>query len=64
MIEELCGAGVLAEGEEPWIRAGRAIYHCGIGSGLKPTADSTWPTGRGVARFLEPLRQAPRPPPS
>lgn len=55
---------VLAEGDELWIRAGRATYHCGIGSGPEPTADTAWPTGRGVARFLEPLRRAPLSAPS
>lgn len=46
---------VLAEGDEMWIRAGRAIYHCGIGSGPEPTAETAWPAGDGVRRFLDPL---------
>jgi hypothetical protein len=48
-------AAILAEGDEMWIRAGRAIYHCGIGSGTEPTAETDWPAGTGVRRFLEPL---------
>lgn len=51
-------AAVLAEGDEMWIRAGRATYHCGIGSGREPTADTAWPAGDGVRRFLEPLTRA------
>jgi len=43
---------VVAEGDEMWIRAGRAIHHCGIGSGRRPTADTEWPGGVGVARFV------------
>jgi hypothetical protein len=49
---------VLAEGDELWIRAGRATYHCGIGSGPEPTADTAWPAGDGVARFLKGLATA------
>ena len=51
---------VLAEGDELWIRAGRATYHCGIGSGPEPTADTPWPGGSGVASFIARLGQAPR----
>jgi hypothetical protein len=43
---------VLAEGDEMWIQAGRARYHCGIGSGRRPTAQTPWPGGAGVARFV------------
>jgi len=43
---------VVAEGDEMWIQAGRAIHHCGIGSGRRPTADTEWPGGDGVARFV------------
>ncbi len=43
---------VLAAGDEIWIRAGRATYHCGVGSGPEPTARSDWPGGDGVARFV------------
>lgn len=46
---------VLAEGDELWIRAGRATYHCGIGSGPEPTAATSWPGGDGVLRFLRPV---------
>ena len=50
------GSGlVLAQGDELWIRAGRATYHCGIGSGPRPTADTSWPDGPGVARFVSRL---------
>jgi len=49
---------VLAEGDELWIRAGRATYHCGIGSGPKPTAATSWPGGDGVLRFLEPVTRS------
>lgn len=52
---------LLAEGDELWIRAGRATYHCGIGSGPKPTSATAWPAGTGVARFLAAVTQ---PPPS
>ncbi len=44
--------GVMAEGDEIWIRAGRATYHCGLGSGLRPTVTTQWPAGDGVARFI------------
>jgi hypothetical protein len=44
--------GVLAEGDEIWIQAGRARYHCGIGSGRRPQAGAEWPAGRGVANFV------------
>jgi hypothetical protein len=45
---------VLAEGDELWITAGRARYHCGIVSGPDPVhADRTpWPGGDGVAKFV------------
>lgn len=45
---------VLAEGDELWVTAGRARYHCGIVSGPRPVrADrSPWPGGDGVARFV------------
>ena len=45
---------VLAEGDELWITAGRARYHCGIVSGRNPVrADrSPWPGGDGVAKFV------------
>lgn len=44
----------LAEGDEIWIAAGRARYHCGIVSGPYPVlADRTpWPGGDGVAKFV------------
>lgn len=54
---------VVAEGDELWIHAGRATYHCGIGSGPEPTADTEWPGGPSVARFIEPLRRPPPAPP-
>jgi hypothetical protein len=54
---------VIAEGDELWIHAGRATYHCGIGSGPEPTAMTTWPDGPGVARFVARLLRAPDPPP-
>lgn len=53
---------VLAEGDELWIRAGRATYHCGIGSGPRPTSATSWPAGPGVARFLAAVTQPPPPP--
>ena len=45
---------VLAEGDELWVTAGRARYHCGIVSGPHAVhADRTpWPGGDGVARFV------------
>ena len=45
---------VLAEGDELWITAGRARYHCGIVSGpYAVRAERTpWPGGDGVARFV------------
>lgn len=45
---------ILAEGDELWIRAGRARYHCGIVSGPLPVrAERTpWPGGDGVAKFV------------
>ncbi len=43
---------VLAEDDEIWIRAGRATYHCGLGSGPRPTTRTAWPGGDGVARFV------------
>jgi hypothetical protein len=54
---------VVAEGDELWIRAGRATYHCGIGSGPEPTSSTTWPAGDGVARFVRAseLARPPRP---
>lgn len=58
-LRERATDAVVAEGDELWIRAGRATYHCGIGSGPEPTADSAWPGGPGVARFVEALRRAP-----
>lgn len=42
----------LAVGDELWIDAGRARYHCGIGSGRYPTEESSYPRGEGVANFL------------
>lgn len=54
-LVDLGTEAVLAEGDEIWIRAGRARYHCGIGSGPEPTAETAWPAGDGVRRFLEPL---------
>jgi len=50
---------VLAEGDELWISAGRARYHCGLVSGARPVrADRTpWPGGAGVAKFVEQGRQ-------
>lgn len=45
---------VLAEGDELWVTAGRARYHCGIVSGpYAVRADLTpWPGGDGVAKFV------------
>lgn len=53
LLERKWGA-VLAEGDEIWIAAGRARYHCGIVSGpYAVRADRTpWPGGDGVARFV------------
>jgi len=50
---------VLAEGDEIWITAGRARYHCGIVSGSKTVRAerSPWPGGDGVAKFVERGRQ-------
>jgi hypothetical protein len=50
---------VLAEGDELWISAGRARYHCGLVSGARPVrADRTpWPGGAGIAKFVEQGRQ-------
>lgn len=42
----------LAAGDELWIDAGDARYHCGIGSGPVPTRSTAYPGGEGVARFL------------
>lgn len=42
----------LAVGDELWIDAGRARYHCGIGSGRYPTQESRYSRGEGVANFL------------
>lgn len=42
----------LALADELWIDAGRARYRCGIVSGAIPTADSTYPSGDGVAGFV------------
>ncbi len=59
--------GELALGEELWITAGRARYHCGIGSGPHPVNDSSYPANDGVARFVarglrgtDPLRSGTR----
>lgn len=54
LIERRYG-GVVAEGDELQIEAGRNRYHCGIESGPLPVAaDRTrWPGGDGVARFVE-----------
>jgi hypothetical protein len=53
LLERKWGA-TLAEGDEIWVRAGRARYHCGIVSGpYALRADRTpWPGGDGVARFV------------
>jgi hypothetical protein len=50
---------VLAEGDELWISAGRARYHCGLVSGpYAVRADRTpWPGGDGIAKFVERGRQ-------
>lgn len=50
---------VLAEGDEIWITAGRARYHCGIVSGSKTVRAerSPWPGGDGVAKFVARGRQ-------
>jgi hypothetical protein len=50
---------VLAEGDELWITAGRARYHCGIVSGRNTVRAerSPWPGGDGVAKFVERGRQ-------
>jgi hypothetical protein len=42
----------LAAGDELWVDAGDARYHCGIGSGPVPTRSTAYPGGEGVARFL------------
>ena len=57
---------VLAEGDELWVTAGRARYHCGIVSGpYAVRAERTpWPGGDGVARFVaRGLNPAPPPRP-
>lgn len=51
LLDEAHG-GAIAEGDEIWIRAGRATWHCGIGSGPEPTDRTTYPAGDGVARFV------------
>lgn len=51
LIDEAHG-GSIAEGDEIWIRAGRATWHCGIGSGAEPTDRTEYPAGDGVARFV------------
>ncbi len=45
---------VLAEGDEIWITAGRARYHCGIVSGpyAVRAERSAWPGGDGIAKFV------------
>ncbi len=61
LLDEAHG-GAIAEGDEIWIRAGRATWHCGIGSGPEPTDRTTYPAGDGVARFVSrALRGAARP---
>ena len=61
LIDEAHG-GAIAEGDEIWIRAGRATWHCGIASGPEPTDRTTYPAGDGVARFVSrALRGAGRP---
>ena len=63
-LSERGWSGVLAEGDELWIEAGRARYRCGIVSGPHPVhADrSPWPGGDGVARFVaRGLAPTPRP---
>ncbi len=52
LIDRATGVA-LAEGDEIWIKAGRATYHCGIGSGTRPSSASSWPGGDGVARFVQ-----------
>jgi len=42
----------LAAGDELWVDAGSARYHCGIGSGQNPTRVTAYPGGDGIARFL------------
>lgn len=42
----------LAAGDELWIEAGSARYHCGIESGALPTRVTRYPAGSGVARFV------------
>lgn len=64
LIERRWG-GVLAEGDELWVTAGRARYRCGIFSGpYAVRADrSPWPGGDAVRRFVERgLQPAPRKP--
>jgi hypothetical protein len=58
LVERQWG-NVLAEGDELWISAGRARYHCGLVSGPLPLrADRTpWPGGDGIARFVEKGRE-------
>jgi hypothetical protein len=47
------GTGLtLAAGDELWVDAGSARYHCGIGSGPNPTRATAYPGGDGIARFL------------
>lgn len=43
----------LAAADELWIDAGAARYHCGIESGLQPTRVTRYPSGAGIARFVE-----------
>lgn len=42
----------IAAADELWIEAGRARYHCGVGSGPNPVATTDWPANDGVARFV------------
>lgn len=54
LVDRHWGA-VVAEADELWVDAGRARYHCGVVSGpVAVSRDRTpWPSGDGVARFVE-----------
>jgi hypothetical protein len=60
-LRDRATGAVLAEGDELWINAGRATYHCGIGSGPEATTATAWPSGDGVARFVRAVTRMPPP---
>ena len=60
-LRDRASGAVLAKGDELWIHAGRATYHCGIGSGPEATTATAWPGGDGVARFVRAVTRMPPP---